>query len=122
MSERGRHYLATIMDSARFAGLLVDSLLDFSRFARAKVTRSPVNMEELVDNEWTAVLYDEASGRTIDFSRGRLPKVMGDSQLLRQVMRNLLSNAIKYTGRRGERARPGRGTDRGPRVCILDCG
>ena len=99
MSDKGKHYLATIMESAKFAGLLVDSLLDFSRFARSKITMRTVNMEELVDHEWQAVLYDEAQGRQLEFSRSALPQVKGDPQLLRQVVRNLFSNAVKYTGR-----------------------
>ncbi len=99
MSERGRQYLATIMESASFAGQLVDSLLEFSRFARAALHVAPVNMEALVDDQWRAVLEDESRGRTIDFSRAALPRVMGDAQLLRQVLRNLFSNAVKYTGR-----------------------
>ncbi len=102
LSERGRRYLATIMESARFAGLLVDSLLDFSRFARAKLTVAPVDMEELVDREWAAVVDDEVRGRTIAFTRGPLPRVLGDAQLLRQVLRNLFSNAAKYTGKQSE--------------------
>ena len=99
MSPKGQHYLATIMESARFAGLLVDSLLDFSRFARSKIHMVPVNLEALVDAEWQAVLYDEAAGRNIEFSHSSLPTVRGDAQLLRQVLRNLFSNAVKYTGR-----------------------
>jgi chemotaxis family two-component system sensor kinase Cph1 len=99
MSERGQSYLATIMESARFAGTLVDSLLDFSRFARTSITLSSVDLEPLVDREWQAVLADEAHGRAIDFSRTALPRVNGDPQLLRQVLRNLFSNAVKYTGK-----------------------
>ena len=99
LSDRGRHYLDTILESARFAGLLVDSLLQFSRFARSKVVRVPVNMEALADSEWHSVVEDEA-GRPIAFTRGPLPRVMGDEQLLRQVLRNLFSNAVKYTGKK----------------------
>ena len=102
MGERGQRYLATIMESARFAGVLVDSLLDFSRFARAPVVRSLVDTEQLFDREWAAAVEDEARGRAIDFARSPLPVVSADPQLLRQVVRNLLSNAIKYTGKRPE--------------------
>ena len=100
MSERGKRYLATIMESARFAGLLVDSLLNFSRFARAPITLAPLGMEDLFDREWWAVVEDESKGRSIEFSRGSLPKVMADPALMRQVVRNLLSNAVKYTAKR----------------------
>ena len=100
MSERGQHYLSTIMESARFAGLLVDSLLNFSRFARSKISMVQFDLESLADEEWAATVADEGQRRAIDFSRGPLPRVMGDPQLLRQVLRNLFSNAIKYTGKR----------------------
>ena len=99
MSDQGKHYLATIMESAHFAGLLVDSLLEFSRFARSKMQLVPIDMEELVDREWQAVLVDDARDRSIDFARDPLPRVMGDPQLLRQVLRNLFSNAVKYSSR-----------------------
>ena len=102
MSERGQRYLATIMESARFAGVLVDSLLDFSRFARSPVVRSRVNTEELFDREWAAAVEDEARGRTLTFTRSALPTVSADPHLLRQVVRNLLSNAVKYTGKRAD--------------------
>ncbi len=100
MSDRGRHYLNTIMSSAHFAGQLVDSLLEFSRFARATISMVPIGMEELVDAEWNSVVYDEARGRVVDYSRTPLPRVMGDPQLIRQVLRNLFSNAVKYSGQK----------------------
>ena len=52
LSTQGKHYLKTIMNSARFAGVMVDSLLDFSRMARTQIERVPVAMEKLVDEEW----------------------------------------------------------------------
>jgi light-regulated signal transduction histidine kinase (bacteriophytochrome) len=101
MSERGRRYLATIMDSARFAGLLVDSLLDFSRIARTRMQVMPFDMGHLVDKEWEAALADDGAGRSIQFVRAALPRVQGDPNLLGLVVRNLLSNAIKYTRKAG---------------------
>ena len=102
MSERGKRYLATIMESARFAGQLVDSLLNFSRFARSSITLMPISMEDMVDREWQAVLEDESKGRVVQFSRSALPRVMADASLMRQVWRNLLSNAVKYTAKRAD--------------------
>ncbi len=99
MSEKGLRYLETIMSSARFAGLLVDSLLDFSRIARTRMQTLPVDMEELADREWNEVLMDEGAGRGIRYTRSALPKVHGDPRLLGLVLRNLLSNAAKYTGK-----------------------
>ncbi len=99
MTDRGKRYLDTIMESARFAGMLVDSLLEFSRIARSKLALLPIDMQELVDSEWKAALAEEDSSRIVHFERSPLPKVMGDPHLLRQVLRNLFSNALKYTGK-----------------------
>jgi len=99
MSEKGRRYLATIINSARFAGLLVDSLLDFARVARTQMHVIAFDMEHLVNKEWEAVLASDGRGRSIQFSRGTLPRVQGDPHLLGLVMRNLLANAVKYTGK-----------------------
>jgi light-regulated signal transduction histidine kinase (bacteriophytochrome) len=99
MSEKGHRYLSTIISSARFAGLLVDSLLDFSRIARTQMHVLSFDMEQLVDKEWEAVLADDGAGRSIQFTRTDLPRVQGDPHLLGLVMRNLLANAVKYTGK-----------------------
>lgn len=102
MGEQGRHYLEVIESSARFAGQLVDGLLDFSRLARTVPVMVPVDLARLADSEWQAVLAGEAQGdahRRVEFSRTPLPTVVGDPQLLRQVLRNLFSNAVKYTAR-----------------------
>ena len=104
LSTKGHGYLKTIMESAHFAGVLVDSLLDFSRIGRIRLLKVPIAMNQLVDEEWQAVVDDDGGDRLIEFSRGDLPEVLGDPALLRQVLRNLFANAVKYTGK-VERAR-----------------
>jgi chemotaxis family two-component system sensor kinase Cph1 len=101
MGERGRRYVQTVIDSARFAGLLVDTLLNFSRIARSRMQLGTVDMNSLVDEEWRNTLEQEGGESSIAFRRDDLPPVEADLVLMRQVLRNLFSNAIKYT-----RARP----------------
>jgi chemotaxis family two-component system sensor kinase Cph1 len=100
LSDKGRRYIEKITQSAQFAGVLVDSLLNFSQIARTKLEMRPVSMEQLVREVWDDVVSQELRGRAADFSCGSLPLVEGDVHLLRQVWRNLLSNAVKYTSRR----------------------
>jgi len=95
-------YIDTIVESAQFAGVLVDNLLSFSQIARASLHLVPVDMNLLV-REVSREVSLEAEGREIDWRLQRLPTVMADLPLLRQVMSNLLSNAVKYTRSR-ERA------------------
>jgi chemotaxis family two-component system sensor kinase Cph1 len=97
MSERGQHYISTIIDSARFAGLLVDSLLNFSRIARTRLDLNLIDMTMLFREEWEDVARDEGKGRKIAFVCENLPAALADAALIRQVVRNLLSNAAKYT-------------------------
>jgi chemotaxis family two-component system sensor kinase Cph1 len=97
LSDKGKRYLTKISDSAQFAGLLVDSLLNFSHIARTRLDQRSFAMEHLVREVWDDVVAQESQGRKMEFHCGPLPEVEGDVQLLRQVWRNLLSNAVKYT-------------------------
>lgn len=96
LTEKGNRFLANIVDSARFAGTLVDDLLTFSQMGRAALRPAPVALNTLVD----AVIVElnaEHSQRQIEWQVGVLPTVVGDAAFLMLVVRNLLSNAVKYS-------------------------
>jgi light-regulated signal transduction histidine kinase (bacteriophytochrome) len=94
-------YVDTIIESATFAGTLVDNLLLFSQMGRSTLTMTPVDLNALVA-EVRRRLEGEAAGRRIEWAVGELPTVRADLFMLRQVVQNLLSNAIKYTRSRGD--------------------
>ncbi len=96
LTDKGRRYLKTIVESAQFAGTLVDNLLAFSNIARSSITVRPVDMNVLVGSV-RAEVTAEAPGRQIEWAVAELPVVNGDPMLLRLAVRNLLSNAVKYT-------------------------
>jgi chemotaxis family two-component system sensor kinase Cph1 len=96
LSERGQRFLNNILDSARFAGTLVDDLLTFSQMGRAALRPTPVDLNEMVQ----AVVDEfgsETAGRKVEWVIPKLPKVTGDPAFLQIALRNLLSNAVKYT-------------------------
>jgi len=66
---------------------------------RAELTRSRVDMNELVDTV-RRELEPETTKRVIQWHVGELPTVEGDVAMLKQVWVNLLSNAVKYTRER----------------------
>jgi light-regulated signal transduction histidine kinase (bacteriophytochrome) len=85
-----------MLDSARFAGVLVDDLLTFSQMGRAALRPVAVDLNQLVRSvaqEFGA----ETANRTVEWIIPELPKVTGDPAFLQIALRNLFSNAVKYT-------------------------
>ena len=80
---------------------LVNDLLDVSRLesGKVKVTLQPVGLGELTQSvlDDLVTLVREKGHRLSMEGADRVPTVMADPQLLRQVILNLTSNAIKYT-------------------------
>jgi chemotaxis family two-component system sensor kinase Cph1 len=98
-TEEGRRYIETIIESARFAGSLVDNLLQLSRITRTAMYTVLIDLNQLV-RETQHDLAPDMEGRHIEWHVGELPTVSGDPTMLRMVMRNLIGNAIKYTQHR----------------------
>jgi chemotaxis family two-component system sensor kinase Cph1 len=94
-------YIETIIESANFAGTLVDNLLMFSRMGRSQLTVTRVDMNLLLD-EVRRSLTDEKETRRVSWRVAPLPTVLGDLVMLRLVVQNLLTNALKYTRPRAE--------------------
>jgi PAS domain S-box-containing protein len=96
LDSRATHYVETIARAARDAGKLVDDLLSFSRMGRTQLQRSTVDLNALVElcrKEAT----DEAAGREVEWTVGKLPTLKVDAAMMRLAIKNLFSNALKYT-------------------------
>jgi light-regulated signal transduction histidine kinase (bacteriophytochrome) len=99
LNEQGQRYLATISDSARKMGRLIDDLLSFSRMGRGVLQRKEVaDHDTLVagiirEGRW------EKADRPIVWQIAPLPPVHADRAMLQQVWTNLLDNAVKYSGK-----------------------
>jgi light-regulated signal transduction histidine kinase (bacteriophytochrome) len=101
LTEKSRRYLATISESAKRMGELIDDLLEFSRVGRTAVQKAEVNLGELV-RQTLGDFQAETTGRKIVWNVHPLPVVWADRALLRLVLVNLISNAVKFTGTRAE--------------------
>ena len=96
LDDQSRHYMNTISKSAQKMGQLIDDLLSFSRAGRQDMTFQQVELKRLAQ-EVIRELGPDAAGRAIDWRIGDLPRIEGDSSMLRIALTNLLSNALKFT-------------------------
>ncbi|MFV3405289.1 ATP-binding protein [Pseudomonas sp. NY15463] len=96
LSERGLRFLTHIEEAAKFAGTLVDNLLNFSQMGRAALRLSDVDLNALVLTVRHEMAPDYA-GRTIDWRIQPLPKVFADPAFIAMTLNNLIGNAVKYT-------------------------
>lgn len=96
LSDRGRRHLAHVKDAARFAGELVDALLNFSKMGRTALRKVPVDLNEVVQDFVKEVTFDHPH-RRIQWDIGPLPVVEADIVFMHIALRNLIGNAVKYT-------------------------
>jgi light-regulated signal transduction histidine kinase (bacteriophytochrome) len=96
LSDQGRRYVDTIIDSAYMAGTLVDNLLNFSQMGRTALKPRAVDMNALVADVRQGLVM-EVGDRAIDWKVGPLDRVVADPTMIRLVVENLVSNAVKYT-------------------------
>lgn len=101
LSETARRYLGTIIESAQYAGVLVDNLLAFSQMARSGINPTTLDMNRLAEEVRREVM-SEGAGRIIRWQIEPLPDAWCDPVMMRLVLRNLMSNAVKYTRKRPE--------------------
>ena len=101
LSEKNLRQLATISQSAKRMGKLIDKLLVFSRIGKSEMQKTEVNLDQLVQ-ETLADFQRETKDRTIVWEIHPLPAAWADRDLLRLVLVNLISNAVKFTGTRAQ--------------------
>lgn len=102
LTDKGRHYVDTIIEAAFSAGTLVDNLLSFSQMGRNALNKVSGDMNALIEEVRRKVLRDVPPERTIRWDIGPLGRVHADPIMLRLAIENLLANAVKYTRDRDE--------------------
>jgi len=91
--------LEVVKQAALRMSSLIDGMLLLSRSGRQDLHLQPVDLNVLVIQARRDAAT-EFGGHPVRWQIGELPSVMGDHQLLQQVMTNLLSNAVKYSAKR----------------------
>jgi signal transduction histidine kinase len=101
LNDEQKDYLKTILEKGESLLRLISSILDLSRIeARGvQLVRKPTQVAELVQSAMESVL-PQSYKKKLELSQDvapTLPKVVVDSDKLRQCVVNLLSNSVKFT-------------------------
>ncbi|MXV64138.1 PAS domain S-box protein [Natronorubrum sp. JWXQ-INN-674] len=93
----GQEFLEYAVDGAERMRAMIDGLLEFSRVETRGEPLEPVELDDVFEDvrKDLAVRIEESEA---EIEADSLPRVVGDSDQLRQVFQNLLSNAIEYSG------------------------
>ncbi len=125
---RYREYLDDIAASGQHLLRIINDILDFSKFEAGKATlenEEPVDLGALIGST-VRMIQPQADSSNVCLTAdvdARLPAVMGNERLLRQVILNLLSNAVKFTPPAGSvTVRLKRAADGGITVDVADTG
>ncbi|EMJ56419.1 response regulator receiver domain protein [Leptospira interrogans serovar Valbuzzi str. Duyster] len=97
--EEGKRVLGLIIDNSLKMSSLIDSLLLLSKLGKKDMKKKPIDMNQLVNMILQEFQEDLKNGKT-SLEIKKLPSIMGDAELLKQVLINLISNAIKYSSKK----------------------
>jgi len=90
-------FLATMDQSARRMGLMIDGLQALVRASRAPVRLQPVPLTDAIGQARVALAAQEA-GRAVEWRIAPdLPALQADAALLQELLEQLLGNALKFT-------------------------
>ena len=97
LSAEVRQFLATITDSARHMGVMLDGLTALSRVGSAPLQMQEVSLQDLVAQVCEG-LPGRQSPRALEWRVAPdLPVVWADPKLLRQALTQVLDNAVKFS-------------------------
>ena len=101
LGETGRGYADRITAASQQMGMLIDNLLQLSRYARAEIHLQPVDLSAEVE-KIAAELQHEEPGRSVRFAIQHPTRALADPTLIQAVLQNLVGNAWKFTSRRDD--------------------
>ncbi|HEX8547418.1 MAG TPA: PAS domain-containing protein [Cytophagaceae bacterium] len=98
LDKEGQRLLNVVRSNAQQMGVLIDSLLDFSRLNRKEIKRSVLQMEALVQRV-THEIKEQQPDHQATIQISPLIDIRGDQDLMHQVWHNLIANAVKFTSK-----------------------
>jgi signal transduction histidine kinase len=98
LDDKGKRLLEQVRKNGVKMGHLIDDLLEFSRLGRKEISKSEVDMDELVAGVISEM--DKSYPHKAQIKVNPMGRLLADPALITQVITNLLSNAIKYSSKK----------------------
>ena len=96
LDETGKADLNRIVQSSKFMDVLLQGLLAYAALSRVEVQRVPVDMGAILEEALEGIAGEaQRRGARIEKAAG-LPRVLGQADLLKQVLTQLLTNAMTF--------------------------
>ncbi|MBE0650244.1 MAG: transporter substrate-binding domain-containing protein [Bacteroidales bacterium] len=96
LNEEGQEYFEYILEAANNMANLINDLLQFSRLAKNPLSKTPVDLNEVLESVQKNLNQDIIDKKATIILSGKMPIVKGDRSLIGQIFSNLVQNAIKY--------------------------
>ena len=97
--EETRRQFSLIRNNVGTMNRLIEDLLAFSRVGKQGMSKTNLNMEEIIRDVWQNLLAVNPD-RNMTLRIDGVRPGMGDRSLIREVFSNLLGNAVKFTRNR----------------------
>jgi PAS domain S-box-containing protein len=95
LNDKGKDYLARMLNAASRAQVLINDLLAFSQVTTKAKSFVAINLIEILEGVLSDLeIQIEKTGSKIEFDR--LPVIEAEPSQMRQLIQNLISNAIKF--------------------------
>lgn len=98
-NEETRRQFTSIRNNVAVMDHLIADLLTFSRLGKQGMSKTSLDMEEMIREVWLNLLTINPR-RNMTLNMERMLPGMGDRSLIREVFSNLIGNAVKFTKNR----------------------
>ncbi|MCI0602423.1 ATP-binding protein [bacterium] len=96
LSLEGKRFLDIVRANTQKMGQLIDDLLTLSRLGRLETRSDDIDMDQLVKEVLEELERDQYIKKN-EVTVHALPRIRGDSAMLRQILVNLIFNAVKFS-------------------------